>query len=79
MIEVDIKDIVDSSVVNVYIAQSIAEVESLPIYKDNSAAIFNSAEQGSVYFNWTGNLIKLSIGNIVLNLSKAMSYLRRIF
>lgn len=84
MIELDIKDIVDSSLVKVYLKESIAEVERLPVYSDNMMATANELGEDLLYFDWIGRLRSALFtfglrSNITLNLSRAVSYLRRLF
>lgn len=83
-IDLDIKDLVDSSLVNVYLEESIADVSFLPIYRDDTVALDNNPEDTLLYFDWAGSL-KAAVRsftlytNLTLNLSKAVSYLRRLF
>ena len=53
---------------------------ALPLYKDDNQALSAGEVKGLLYFNWRGQLVKLGDKtNIWLNLSRAMSYLRRVF
>lgn len=84
MIELAIEDVVDSRLVKVYLKEAVVEVEVLPVLANNMEAVNQELGEDSLYFNWIGTLQSASYlfglrSNITLNLSRAVSYLRRFF
>lgn len=74
-----IDNLVDNNIVNVYLKQSKAVSQILPIYATKQQAQQNGLGAGELYFTYKGLLMNVANTNIALNLARAVSYLRRLF
>lgn len=75
----NIESLVDSTLVTVYLKESVAMRTVLPVFKDNKTAQVAGLATPELYFDWRGICFKARTTNMILNLSRFVSYLRRIF
>lgn len=75
----NIESLVDSTLVTVYLKESVAVPTVLPIFKDNKTAQVAGLATPELYFDWRGICFNVRTTNIILNLARFVSYLRRVF
>jgi hypothetical protein len=75
-----------NNLISIYVEDGLVNETVLPIYKTESISLSAGLVESDLYFNLEGDLSIVSrqniIGNqtgLVANLSKAVSYLRRLF
>jgi hypothetical protein len=76
---IPIQELIDSTLINIYLKEQLMLIEDIGTYKDRSQAIANGKESKELYFNWKGQLVRNLVTNITLNFRRAFSFLRRLF
>jgi hypothetical protein len=76
---ISIQELIDSTLINIYLKEQLMLIEDIGTYKDRSQAIANGKESKELYFNWKGQLVRNLVTNMTLNFRRAFSFLRRLF
>ena len=75
-----LNELIVNNLIVVYVEQGLLDEVALPIYRTELKASAGGLIKGDLYFNQEGRLIVLGRRTgLIANLSKAVSYLRRLF